>query len=78
MDVVTVRDLRNRGGEVLNRVAHGEALIVTRDGAHVAELRPLRRGTSSSADLIARRVSLPKVDVVAFRADIDAVLDATI
>lgn len=33
MDVVTVRDLRNHGGEVLTRLAREEALIVTRDGA---------------------------------------------
>lgn len=78
MDVVTVRDLRNHGGEVLSRVAQGEALIVTRDGAQIAELRPLRRGTISSVDLIARRATLPAVDVNAFRADVDSVLDATI
>ena len=78
MDAVTVRDLRNRGGEVLTRVAHGEALIVTRDGAPVAEIRPLRRGTISSADLIARRAFLPAIDVDTFRADVDSVLDATV
>lgn len=78
MDVVTVRDLRNHGGDVLTRVARGEALIVTRDGAQVAEIRPLRRASVSSADLIARRASLPVVDVDKFRADVDAVLDATV
>ena len=78
MDVVTVRDLRNRGGEVLTRVALGEALVVTRDGAPVAEIRPLRKGTVSSADLIARRASLPVIDVDTFRSDVDSVLDATV
>ena len=40
-----MRDLRNRGGEVLDRVERGERLIVTRDGRAVAELRSLpRRG----------------------------------
>lgn len=78
VDVVTVRDLRNRGGEVLTRVARGEALIVTRDGVPVAEIRPLRRGTISSADLIARRAALPVLDVDAFRADVDSVLDAAV
>ncbi|MFH5878813.1 type II toxin-antitoxin system Phd/YefM family antitoxin [Arthrobacter sp. NA-172] len=32
MRTVTVRELRNQGGEVLERVARGEMLIVTRDG----------------------------------------------
>ncbi len=36
-----MRDLRNNGGEVLRRVEHGERIVVTRDGAPVAELRPL-------------------------------------
>jgi len=78
VDAVTVRDLRNHGGDLLNRVARGEALLVTRDGAQIAELRPLRRSAVSSAELIARRVSLPPVDVTAFRADIDSVLDASL
>ena len=36
MESVTVRDLRNRGGEVLDRVERGERVIVTRDGRAVA------------------------------------------
>jgi prevent-host-death family protein len=43
MTEVAVRDLRNRGGEILERVAAGEAMIVTRDGHPIAELRPLAR-----------------------------------
>lgn len=43
METVTVRELRNHGGEVLDRVARGEALVVTRDGTEVAELRPRTR-----------------------------------
>ena len=43
VEVVTVRDLRNRGGEVLDRVERGESVIVTRDGRPVAKLRPLPR-----------------------------------
>lgn len=41
MAEVAVRDPRNHGGEILNRVAGGETLTVTRDGDPVAELRPL-------------------------------------
>ena len=43
MNEVTIRELRNRGGHVLDRVMRGEAMTVTRDGHPVAELRPLRR-----------------------------------
>jgi prevent-host-death family protein len=76
MDSVTVRDLRNHGGDVLDRVARGEAFVVTRDGTEVAELRPRTRRSPSAADLIARRRHLPAVDPDALRKDLDAVLDA--
>jgi prevent-host-death family protein len=78
MDSVTVRDLRNHGGEVLTRVARGETLIVTRDGAEIAELRPRARRSPAPADLIARRRRLPHVDPNALRRDVDSVLDATL
>jgi prevent-host-death family protein len=72
---ISVRELRNRGGEVLTGVARGQAVIVTRDGAEVAELRPLRRRSPATTELIARRARLPAVDVDRLRADIDAVID---
>jgi prevent-host-death family protein len=75
MESVTVRDLRNKGGEVLDRVERGERLIVTRDGRAVAELRPLPRRSAGPQELIARRKSLPHVDPDALRRDIDAVVD---
>lgn len=71
-----MRELRNHGGEVLDRVARGEAVVVTRDGAEVAELRPRTRRSPSAADLIFRRRNLPVVDPDALRRDLDAVLDA--
>ena len=75
MESVSVRDLRNSGGEVLYRVEHGETLVVTRDGRPVAELRPLPRPSASPAELIARRRHLPPVDPAALRANIDALID---
>lgn len=78
MKVVTVRELRNHGGEVLDRVARGERLVVTRDGAEVAELRPLPRRSPSPSDLVARRRHLPVVDVEQLRRDLDDVLDASL
>ena len=76
--MVTVRELRNHGGDVLTRVAEGEAVIITRDGAEVAELRPLRRHAVSSIELIARRMTLPLVDPLKLRTDIDATLDMSL
>ncbi|WP_138757819.1 type II toxin-antitoxin system Phd/YefM family antitoxin [Modestobacter altitudinis] len=76
MESVSVRELRNHGGEVLDRVARGVAVIVTRDGAEVAELRPRARRAPSSADLVARRRHLPELDPAALRRDLDALLDA--
>lgn len=70
-----MRDLRNRGGEILNRVAGGETLTVTRDGDPVAELRPLPRRPLQAARLLERWRALPAVDPVRLRADIDDLLD---
>ncbi|MGO8964338.1 type II toxin-antitoxin system Phd/YefM family antitoxin [Mycobacterium sp.] len=78
MESVTVRDLRNRGGEVLDRVERGERVIVTRDGRAVAELRPLPRRSAGPVELIERRKGLPRVDPDVLRRDIDAVIDPTL
>jgi len=73
---VTIRELRNHGGEVVDRVAAGERLVVTRGGRPVAELRPLSaRGLSATA-LLERWRRLPSIDIAALRADLDATLDA--
>jgi prevent-host-death family protein len=72
---VTVRDLRNHGGEVLERVERGETMVVTRDGRPVAELRPVRRPGVGPAELIRRRRHLAHIDAAALRADIDALID---
>lgn len=75
---VTIRDLRNRGGEILAEVARGEAMIVTRDGEPIAEIRPLPRRGVSTAELIARRRHLPDIDPDRLRADIDSILDQSL
>jgi prevent-host-death family protein len=75
MDSVTIRELRNRGGEVVDRVAAGESLVVTRDGRPIAELRPLRpRGLPREA-LLERWRRLPAIDADRLRADVDAILE---
>lgn len=73
-----MRELRNHGGEVLDRVATGEAVVVTRDGTAVAELRPLPRPSISAVELVARRRALPRIDLASLRADLDAVLDPSL
>ena len=78
MDTVSVRELRNNGGRVLQRVADGEALIVTMDGRPIAELRPVAgRGLAASA-LLKRWRRLPPVDAQQRRADLDRVMDASL
>jgi len=71
----SVRDLRNHGGEVLDRVLAGERVIVTRDGRPVAELRPVPGGRLRAAAVVERFRRLPPLDPAALRADVDAVLD---
>jgi prevent-host-death family protein len=75
MATVSVRELRNSGGAVLDRVARGEVLVVTRDGTEVAELRPRARHGATAAELVGRRRNLPRVDAARLRTDIDAVID---
>jgi prevent-host-death family protein len=75
MDTITIRELRNRGGEVIDRVAAGERLTVTRDGRPVAELRPIRKPGLPARLLIERWSRLPTVDPLRLRDDLDAILD---
>lgn len=72
---VTIRELRHRGGDVVDRVAAGERVTITRSGRAVAELRPLKTGGLTSAQLIERWRRLPSLDAAMFRADIDKTLD---
>jgi len=75
MTEVTIRELRNRGGEVVDRVAAGERVTVTRDGRPVAELRPYRTKAIGAAALLRRWQRLPTVDVARFRREVDRVVD---
>ena len=77
MDRVSIRDLRNHGGDVIGRVVAGERLLVTRDGVAVAELSPVRTVLPATA-LLVRSRSLPRVDAARFREDVDAVLDPSL
>lgn len=74
---VSIRDLRNHGGDVVDRAARGEQITITRSGRPVAELRALRPPLSAEA-LLSRWNRLPAVDPVALRADVDRLLDPSL
>jgi prevent-host-death family protein len=75
MTDVTIRDLRNHGGEVVDRVAQGEQITITRAGRPVAELRPISRPPLTAQTLLTRWHRLPPVDYPAMRAELDEVMD---
>jgi antitoxin (DNA-binding transcriptional repressor) of toxin-antitoxin stability system len=77
MTEVSIRDLRNHGGEVVDRAARGEQITITRSGRPVAELRALRPPLSAEA-LLSRRRRLPAVDPAGLRADVDRLLDSSL
>jgi prevent-host-death family protein len=71
---VTIRELRNDGGGVVDRALRGEEVTITRSGRAVAELRPLRPALSAES-LVERWRRLPEVDPAEVRADLDEILD---
>ncbi len=75
---VSIRDLRNHGREVVDRVVAGEHLTVTRSGKPVAELRPLPKPRLKTTVLIDHWSRLPQVDPYRLREDLDAVLDQSL
>jgi len=75
MAEITIRELRNHGGEVVDRVVQGEQITVTRAGKPVAELRPVSRPPLTAEALLARWHRLPSVDYRTLRADLDEILD---
>jgi antitoxin (DNA-binding transcriptional repressor) of toxin-antitoxin stability system len=77
MTDVTIRELRNHGGEVVDRAAQGEQITITRSGRPVAELRALRAPVTADS-LLERWRRLPAVDPAALRADIDELLNFTL
>lgn len=72
---VSIRELRNHGGDVIDRAARGEQITITKSGTEVAELRALRPPLSAEA-LLTRWRLLPAVDPTALRSDVDDLLDS--
>ena len=75
---MSIRDLRNRGGEVVDRAARGELITITRDGKRVAELRALTRPGLTAQALIERWRHLPAVDPAELRREIDKAIDPSL
>ncbi len=78
MSEATVRELRNQGGHVLDRVTAGERVTITRDGKPVAQLVPIGRDRQSATALVARFRLLPPVDAQAWREDVDSIIDQSL
>lgn len=75
---MTIRDLRNKGGAIIDRVVAGERVTVTRSGRPVASLRPLPRRGPDPATLLERWRHLPHIDPAALRQDIDQTIDPSL
>jgi prevent-host-death family protein len=71
----TVRDLRNQGGHVLERVLAGERVTITRDGKPVARLVPVGRQRLTAEVLVERFRRLPTLDPDRLRKDVDVLVD---
>jgi prevent-host-death family protein len=74
INAVTVQELRNQGGQVLDRVLAGEQLTITRDGQPVAELSPLSIPTNLTT-LKKRAAKLKAIDPISLRNDLDEIVD---
>ena len=74
---VSIRDLRNHGGDIVDRVAAGERIVITRSGKPVAELRPVKQQLTT-AQVIQRWKHLPAIDPDAFRRDVDSLIDQSL
>jgi prevent-host-death family protein len=77
MSDVSIRDLRNHGGDVVDRATRGEKITITRAGTPVAELQALRPPLSVAV-LLDRWRRLPAVDPARLREDVDRLLDASL
>lgn len=71
---MSIRELRNQGGEIVDRAANGERITITRGGKPVAELSPLRPDLSAEV-FLERSRHLPSIDTEAFRIEVDNFVD---
>jgi prevent-host-death family protein len=74
MATVTVRELRNQGGRVLDRVEAGDRVTVTRNGRPVAELVPVVRRLTS-AEIVEQVQGREAIDPERLRDDAHDLFD---
>jgi len=73
---ISQRELRNQSGEIMRELDRGEKFIVTRNGAPVGELRPIRpRQFVPTGTLQAALRGVGPIDPRRFREDIDRYVD---
>lgn len=75
MGTVSIRELRNNGGSVADRVLAGEQVTVTHAGKPIMKLAPVPRPPLSGQALLARWRHLEPVDGGRLRRDLATVLD---
>jgi len=70
--IISQREFRNNSAAVMDAVEAGETFHITRNGAEIAELRPLaRRRRLRAEELVERHRKLPRVDYAQMRAEAD-------
>ncbi|MDN5748449.1 MAG: type II toxin-antitoxin system prevent-host-death family antitoxin [Pseudonocardia sp.] len=74
MNTITQRELRNSSAAVMDGVEAGETYVVTRNGVEIAELRPIpRRRSMTAEELVEKHRRLPRVDPDGMRREADEV-----
>jgi antitoxin (DNA-binding transcriptional repressor) of toxin-antitoxin stability system len=73
---ISQRELRNQSGQIMRQLEAGQHFIVTRDGAPVGELIPLRRRRGARlATVLEIFRGAPRVEYKRLRKDLDAIAD---
>ena len=68
---ISQRELRNESGKIMRALDRGERFVVTRNGAPVGELQPLRRQFVPTEALVAAFKGAPRISLRRFRRDVD-------
>lgn len=77
--VISQRELRNDSAQIMRALDLGESFVVTRNGATVGELRPLRRERLVASKFVVEFFSsAPELNLESLRRDLDEVVDQAI
>jgi antitoxin (DNA-binding transcriptional repressor) of toxin-antitoxin stability system len=72
------RELLNNHARIIDAVAVGDSFLVTRNGIPIAEIRPIQtvgRTLVPKNELVLLASTGPHLDIEAFRADLDRVVE---